>query len=140
MRTVGHIIAATLPATAVGCRYGGDEFVVALPRCTESQAKRLADVICRKVNETAPVLAGISFPRATLSISVGLALDRNGGQSPGDPDESGEGLFRAADAALYREKEAGRNHVFVVETKERLASAPYSVLTDGSRQHDSRRR
>jgi diguanylate cyclase (GGDEF)-like protein len=116
VRTVGHIIAATLPPTGVGCRYGGDEFAVVLPCCDEPEAKRIADDLRSKVNAAAPVLAGIPFPRATLSISVGLACrrtERSGTESAGRNDASGEALFRAADAALYLAKEAGRNHVYV---------------------------
>ena len=110
VRTVGHIIAASLPPAAVACRYGGDEFVVALPRCSKAHAKPIADELCRKVNDAAPNLAGLSFPRGTLSISVGLACAAT--LTTAD-DESGEALFRAADAALYLAKESGRNHVFV---------------------------
>jgi diguanylate cyclase (GGDEF)-like protein len=116
VRTVGHIIAASLPPNGVGCRYGGDEFVVALPLCDESHATRIAGNLCRKVNATAPVLAGRPFPPATLSISIGLAcrsVDRGASESAGTEYESGEAIFRAADAALYRAKETGRNHVFV---------------------------
>jgi diguanylate cyclase (GGDEF)-like protein len=116
VRTVGHIIAASLPPTAVACRYGGDEFVVVLPFCGASQAKHLADDLRRKVNAAAPVLAGRSFPKGTLSISIGLAtraVDRTVYQSGGPDDESGEALFRAADAALYLAKEAGRNQLVV---------------------------
>jgi diguanylate cyclase (GGDEF)-like protein len=61
VRTVGHIIAASLPPTAVGCRYGGDEFVVVLPFCGASQAQHLADDLRRKVNAAAPILAGRSL-------------------------------------------------------------------------------
>jgi diguanylate cyclase (GGDEF)-like protein len=116
VRTVGHIIAASLPPTAVACRYGGDEFVVVLPFCGASQAKHLADDLRRKVNAAAPVLAGRSFPKGTLSISIGLAsraVDRTVYQSGGPDCESGEALFRAADAALYLAKEAGRNQLVV---------------------------
>jgi diguanylate cyclase (GGDEF)-like protein len=116
VRTVGHIIAATLPPNAVACRYGGDEFVAALPGCDEAQAKGIADDLCRTVNTVAPILAGLSFPSTTLSISVGLAcrsLDPVVVQSAGTDKETGEALFRAADAALYLAKEHGRNHVFV---------------------------
>jgi diguanylate cyclase (GGDEF)-like protein len=106
VRTVGHIIAASVPPAAVACRYGGDEFVIALPGCGESQAKAIADELRRKVNDAAPILAGLPFPKATLSISVGLACRS---------DESGEALFRAADEALYSAKASGRNHVFVAQ-------------------------
>jgi diguanylate cyclase (GGDEF)-like protein len=116
VRTVGHIIAASLPPTAVACRYGGDEFVVVLPFGSASQAKHLADDLRRKVNAAAPVLAGRSFPTGTLSISIGLAsraVERTVHQLGGPDYESGEALFRAADAALYLAKEAGRNQLVV---------------------------
>jgi len=116
VRTVGHLIAASLPPNGVGCRYGGDEFVVVLPSCDKSQATLIAGDLRRKVNAAAPVLAGLPFPTATLSISIGVAcrsFDRNASESAGTEYESGEAMFRAADAALYRAKETGRNHVFV---------------------------
>jgi diguanylate cyclase (GGDEF)-like protein len=116
VRTVGHIIAASLPAVAVACRYGGDEFVAVLPRCTEFDAQRIADDLRQKVIAAAPILAGHSFPSGTLSVSIGLAChspDRVATQSGGRDDESGEVLFRAADGALYHAKNAGRNRVSV---------------------------
>lgn len=114
VRTVGRVIAARVPPDAVACRYGGDEFVVAIPRCTSSRANDVADDIRRAVNETAPVLAGLPFPVTTLSISVGVASQSGEGvRSPADDNDAGEALFRAADAALYRAKACGRNHVSV---------------------------
>jgi diguanylate cyclase (GGDEF)-like protein len=114
VRMVGHILAARLPRDAVACRYGGDEFAVAVPACTASRANDIADDIRRAVHDTAPVLAGVRFPAGSLSISVGVAL-RSGGRIGGAPseDETGETLFRAADTALYRAKAQGRNHVSV---------------------------
>jgi diguanylate cyclase (GGDEF)-like protein len=125
VRTVGRIIAASLPPAAVACRYGGDEFVVALPDCDHSRATPIADELRRKVNDTVPILAGLPFPKATLSISVGIACTSfHGGAdqscscgivsaSTSTDDESGEALFRAADAALYLAKEGGRNNISV---------------------------
>jgi diguanylate cyclase (GGDEF)-like protein len=112
VRTVGHIVGASLPPSAVACRYGGDEFVIALPGCGQTQAKAIADELRRNVNDAAPILAGHAFPKGTLSISVGLACSvvDSGAITV---DESGEALFRAADAALYLAKESGRNHVSV---------------------------
>jgi diguanylate cyclase (GGDEF)-like protein len=116
VRTVGHIIADAVPPGAVACRYGGDEFVIALPACDKSQATRLADQLRQQVNDTAPVLAGIPFPKGTLSISVGIACTSSAGEAlaPTLTDvDSGEALFREADAALYLAKASGRNHVSV---------------------------
>jgi diguanylate cyclase (GGDEF)-like protein len=120
VRVVGHILAERLPDEAIPCRFGGDEFVVALPGCTAAEAKDTADDLRRAINASAPVLAGISFPAATLSVSIGIAcLSYDGDPAPavwpaGDA-EAGEALFRAADQALYVAKEAGRNTVSAVD-------------------------
>ena len=115
VRAVGRIIADQLPSDAVPCRYGGDEFVVALPRTTASAAQRVADDLRRAVEACAPVLAGISFPAGRLSISVGIASRSFGARMHEDgrraDDEESEALFRAADAALYAAKNGGRNQV-----------------------------
>jgi len=114
VRTVGRIIASHAPPDAVACRYGGDEFVIALPRCTDAGGRVFADSLRHAVYTTAPVLAGLPFPVRTLSISVGVACHTFGsnGKRRGDAEE-GEHLFRDADGALYQAKELGRNHVCV---------------------------
>jgi diguanylate cyclase (GGDEF)-like protein len=119
VRTVGRIIGRRLPSNAVACRYGGDEFVIAIPQCTPFLAHQVADDLCRAVHDTAAVLAGRWFEAGTLSISVGASwtsFDRSvprPAPSPRDV-ETGESLFRAADAALYRAKAGGRNRVSLV--------------------------
>ena len=115
VRTVGHIVAAYLPSESAACRYGGDEFVIALPQSAETEARRTAEDLNRAVNAVAPVLAGIVFPRSTLSISVGVAsrtfAAHESGAVPFDDDGDGAALFRAADAALYAAKNGGRNRI-----------------------------
>ena len=117
VRTVGHILAAHLPSGSAACRYGGDEFVIGLPRSGPADARRVAEELNRAVNAAAPVLAGIAFPRATLSISVGVASRtfeaHADGAVPFEDDAAGAALFRAADAALYAAKNGGRNRVGV---------------------------
>ncbi len=117
VRTVGRIIAAHVPADAIACRYGGDEFVIAIPRCTPTVGQQVADALCRAVHKSAPVLAGRPFPAGTLSISVGgVSAAFEGGPSRAGPardPDAGESLFRAADAALYRAKAKGRNQACV---------------------------
>jgi diguanylate cyclase (GGDEF)-like protein len=117
VRTVGRLIAEGMPNGTVACRYGGDEFVVALPGCDEAGARAIADDLRGAVNGCAPVLAGVPFPAGTLSISVGIACrsfeGRQWSRDTARDDAAGEGLFRAADSALYAAKAGGRNRVSV---------------------------
>ena len=116
VRTVGRLIAAQLPADAVACRYGGDEFVIALPGCGSAEGRVFADILRQSVYRQATVLAGLPFPAGTLSVSIGLACRTfDAGAARGEAAEEGEALFRAADRALYRAKQLGRNQVSVGE-------------------------
>ena len=107
VRTVGRVIAELVPAEAVACRYGGDEFAIFLSACSGRKALDLADTLRARVSRTAPVLAGVSFPIGALSISAGVASVVPGRGAAAISE--GETLFREADAALYRAKECGRN-------------------------------
>lgn len=83
-------------------RYGGDEFAVLLPGIDEETALSVADrvrtAVCGDTTDS-----GDSLIKIPIKISMGIAtLD-----GPG----SLESLIRAADAALYRAKHAGRNSV-----------------------------
>jgi len=115
VQTVGYLIATGVTEDAAACRYGGDEFVIALPRTDAAQAVGTAEHLRRTVHSVAPVLARVQFPAGTLSISVGLASQTFArGDMPTatlPDDEVGETLFRAADAALYAAKNGGRNRV-----------------------------
>lgn len=112
VRAVGRVIAAGIPRDAVACRYGGDEFVIALPGRAEADARSVADDLRHAVHALAPELAGIRFPAQTLSISIGVACETFAVRDdPPPPSDQGEALFRAADRALYEAKALGRNHV-----------------------------
>ena len=117
MRTVGQIIAAHVPPDAVACRYGGDEFAIALAGRSQADGERLATALRVAVQACAPVLADVPFEAGTLSISIGLAwrsCERTPAVSPvRDVDAEIEELFRAADAALYAAKNGGRNRMHV---------------------------
>jgi diguanylate cyclase (GGDEF)-like protein len=111
VRLVGHTLAAHLPAEAVACRYGGDEFAVAVSNCGNSCARSLAERLRASIHALSPVLVGRTFPRGTLSISIGIAcLDGGACESPLDV-AVGERLFASADDALYSAKRRGRNRV-----------------------------
>jgi diguanylate cyclase (GGDEF)-like protein len=109
VRAVGRLIAGNVPPDAVACRYGGDEFVVALPGHTKAQAVEAAEALRRAVNGARLTLVGRAFPAGTFSISVGVAGRLVRGRVKAVRE--GEELFRAADRALYRAKRQGRNRV-----------------------------
>mgnify|MGYP006279958691 FL=1 len=79
-------------------RYGGEEFVVILPRRNIEQARKVAERIRRAFRDRS---GGSGRPACT--VSVGLAGLRAG--------DSPEALLARADAALYRAKEEGRDRV-----------------------------
>jgi two-component system cell cycle response regulator len=79
-------------------RIGGDEFAVLLPGATPAQARACAERL-RAAIAAAPVPVGGAAISVTASVGVAV-LAENGGD-----------LLAAADQALYRAKEAGRNRV-----------------------------
>ena len=131
VRHVGHVLATELPADAVACRYGGDEFAVCVIGRTEAEVRVIAERLCRAVHGSSPVLAGRAFQAGTLSISVGVAArewaDRKSADIADLDVTAGESLFRSADEALYGAKSRGRNQVFVA----RAAVPDYSAVTGG---------
>ena len=117
VRLVGHTVAARLPPGAFGCRFGGDEFVVAVPERDVAGAIETADAIRSAVHAAAPVLAGTNFAPGALSISIGIGCLSHGDEttrtSHAGGVETAEALFQAADRALYASKAAGRNRITV---------------------------
>jgi len=115
VRLVGHTLAAYLPPAGVACRYGGDEFAVVVADYRGEAARAFAEKLRAAVQALAPVLAGVSFPAGTLSISVGIAClhDRYAWVFTSSASDAsiGEALFAAADKALYAAKNLGRNRV-----------------------------
>lgn len=109
IQTLGQIIAQAIPAKAVACRYGGDEFVIALPICSVPEGLELAQRIRATLAELATTLAGYVLPAGRLSASIGVATFVPTPEE--EPLELSEALFRAADQALYEAKEQGRNRV-----------------------------
>ncbi len=83
-------------------RYGGDEFAVLLPEVDEPLALSIADRVRQAVSgETGD--GSDSLIQIPIRISMGIAELNTGGDL--------SVLIRAADAALYRAKNAGRNTV-----------------------------
>jgi two-component system cell cycle response regulator len=83
---------------AIVARVGGEEFVVVLSGADQAQAAEQAEAL--RVAVAALIPAGLP-----VTLSFGVAERQL--------DEDYEDLFKRADAAVYRAKEAGRNRVEV---------------------------
>jgi diguanylate cyclase (GGDEF)-like protein len=106
-----RISAAVRSYDSVG-RYGGEEFLVILSSCEDDgdmlkQAERIRSTVC-----AGPVISSEGEIPVTLSLGVASSSEY----------QEVEDILRAADAALYRAKRAGRNRVEVA-----CATEPKSV-------------
>ena len=103
-------------------RYGGEEFLLVFRGLSAREAEPFVEAICRTIASTAFVVRGKDRPpkrplevrprknltKIQITVSAGVA-----GRSP--RHSSPELVLDAADAALYRAKEAGRNRVRLAE-------------------------
>jgi|GEM_PF-688190 len=88
-------------------RYGGEEFVCLLPGAEETEAEVFAEEVCEAVRSL-DILHAFSVVDRHVTVSVGgTTLAHHGAINPRD-------LVEAADKALYRAKEAGRNRVVLL--------------------------
>jgi two-component system cell cycle response regulator len=97
----GKIIGKVVTKRGTACRYGGDEFMAYLRNTPLSEAFPLGEYIRQTISGHTFRLNG---HKAEPSISIGVA------ELTADID-SPEEFVNAADLALYRAKEAGRNIV-----------------------------
>ena len=95
----------------LAARYGGEEFVVLLPHTDVTGAVQVAEAICRGVRSSGIAHGG--SPAGGLTVSVGVSTVRPDGLDVDDGT-----LFAAADSAVYRAKEQGRDRVEVVPRAE----------------------
>jgi two-component system, cell cycle response regulator len=96
-------IAANVRGIDLACRYGGEEFVIAMPDTDIVPASAIAERLRRDI-ETTPLELGQAPHQLNITISVGVAKAEGA-------NDSGEALLHRADQALYRAKHSGRNRV-----------------------------
>lgn len=98
LRSVARILEESVREGDTVCRFGGDEFVLLLPDSTLAVAQQRAEQLREAVRRIA--VDGL----APVSLSIGVAVFPDHGTTA-------EEIFAAADAAMYRAKERGRDRV-----------------------------
>ena len=84
-------------------RWGGEEFVVLLPATDSTGAFRVAEMIRKAIENTEVPCSDPGGRKVTVSIGVCTQIP--------EQDSSVSDFIAAADTALYKAKEAGRNRV-----------------------------
>jgi diguanylate cyclase (GGDEF)-like protein len=103
LRRVAAIVRETVRSFDIVARYGGEEFALILPGTNAATAREVAQRVRRAVgSEPMTVTEQGKHVRVTVSAGIGTAPEN--GAVPAQ-------LIRAADAALYRSKQNGRNRV-----------------------------
>ena len=92
---------AIMPDHAILGRYGGEEFICALPGETLERGTELAEML-----RAALVSHPISYHGIQLHVTASFGI-----AELGNPASSATRLIRLADKALYRAKDNGRNRV-----------------------------
>jgi diguanylate cyclase (GGDEF)-like protein len=99
-----HVLRRSARETDICARFGGDEFAVVLPDTGSEGAFAVGERVRQRI-ATHPFLGGEGL-NIRLTASVGVAT------LPGNA-ASAEELLKAADRAMYRVKEAGKNGILV---------------------------
>ena len=104
LQTAAKVLNAGLRPTDFAARYGGEEMMVILPSTSAKAALGVAQRLCTRLAKT-KVFADNrkALPHITGSFGVATLLD----------EQSTSDFINAADQALYRAKEQGRNRVAV---------------------------
>lgn len=100
LKEVAHHIVDSCRQMDIVCRYGGEEFVVILPKCDLEGVQLLSRRICERIAATS---INIGNQEINITISIGCAEYT--------PDEKAIELIDRADKALNLAKENGRNRV-----------------------------
>ena len=101
IKLAAEVCRTMLRKNDVACRFGGDEFVVAMPNTPHAQAMQFAH---RLQEDLRVALARFTEVQIPVTASVGVAT-----VNPQDP--SYEEALKRADAALYQAKRMGKNMV-----------------------------
>ncbi len=106
--TLAQRLKDNLRAADLISRWGGEEFLVAMPDADRSAAKRTAERLCQVMARQPVSLPG--GKHLTVTLSIGVAIGKP--ESDANPLD----LIERADQALYAAKHKGRNTVVMADT------------------------
>jgi diguanylate cyclase (GGDEF)-like protein len=126
LSSVAELMRETIGSDGIVGRWGGEEFVIALPNTDERSALAIAEEICQRVREHAFHSDDGTELQATISIGVAVF-----------PRDAGDfaSLHKQADRAAYLAKKTGKDRVCLYEDRKEVLEMtqrePTSVATSG---------
>ncbi|MCW2313288.1 GGDEF domain-containing protein [Rhodoferax antarcticus] len=108
LQALGEVLKSCIPphSSASVARYGGEEFAMLVPATTPDECHKLAELVRTRTKALKVRDRRTQAVVLTVTISGGMALHQAG--------EDAHSLTVRADAALYRSKQVGRDHITCV--------------------------
>jgi len=106
LRELGDYLAKFIRRGDLACRYGGEEFTLILPECSVEDTRRRAEELRTSFQQLSIKHRDIVLGKVTLSLGVAALPDHG---------TTAAELLTAADRALLRAKEEGRDRVLIAE-------------------------
>ncbi len=127
IRQVAEILRERVRTTDIVARLSGDEFAVLMPQTDTGGALQLGEDLRAQVAEGFP--EGSELGMATISVGITMF----GGKG----DAGSEAVLVAADQAMYRAKEEGRNRIALFHGPEDPQRLPQRAQTTSARIRDA---
>ena len=127
IRQVAATMRERVRATDMVARLSGDEFAILMPQSDTAGALQLGEDLRAQVAESAQAEDGA--PGATISVGITMF----GGKG----DTAAEAVLVAADQAMYRAKEGGRNQIALFRDPEEPRREPPRRQTTAARIRDA---
>ena len=102
LSAVANLMKANMRKEDIACRYGGEEFLLIMPGASLPAVQERADNLRQAVKTLQVKYQGRFLKSTTISLGVAIFPDQG---------HTAEEVISAADAALYRAKQAGRDRV-----------------------------
>ena len=106
LKELGLLLRGNIRGEDIACRYGGEEFTLILPEGSRDVTRQRAEFFKEAIQRLDVHYRGIPLGRITASMGVAVFPDHG---------RSAQALVEAADKALYRSKNAGRDRVTMAE-------------------------
>ncbi|MCW8820929.1 MAG: diguanylate cyclase [Sulfurovum sp.] len=101
LKRVGASLKEILRKDDTVCRFGGDEFVILVE---DLDSFEYLDEILQRINDLSNTPCVIDGNTITIGMSIGASIYPDDGEKP-------EELIKAADTAMYRAKNSGKNRI-----------------------------